>query len=90
MCLEALVAADEVVAHCARVAQVRQKPPEAVGGLDEAHVDQAHKLVEADVVDGIAEQLGRVQALLAEARLNLDAVLAALGRWFETCIGRPR
>ena len=50
----------------------------AVGGLDEAHDDQTHKLVEADVVDGGAAQLGRVQALLAETRLDLDAVLAAV------------
>ena len=74
VCLEVLVAADEVVAHCARVAQVRHGLPVAVEGLDEARHDQTHKLVEADVVDG----LRRVQALLAETRLDLDAVLAAV------------
>ena len=78
VCLEVLVAADKVVAHCTRVAQVHHRPPVAVGGLDEAHDDQTHKLVEADVVDGGAAQLGRVQALLAETRLDLDAVLAAV------------
>ena len=74
VCLEVLVAADKVVAHCARVAQVRHGLPVAVEGLDEARHDQTHKLVEADVVDG----LGRVQALFSEARLDLDAVLAAV------------